>query len=158
MSTHTFPLFVVIATIACAAPAMPLHAQQAGTPASTTAAEDADAPDPSALIAKANAAAAATAKAVEIPPNTRVVDHEPTAAARKKAADFGFHSEMYSGKTFFCKDDATLGTRLPTKKCIDPDNFEDYAIQLQIARDTMRKDICQGGKATLNQGACGGLQ
>jgi ABC-type transport system substrate-binding protein len=127
-------------------------------PSTTSAAAPAsEADDPATLIAKANAAAAATAKAVEIPPNTAVVAHEPTAAARKKAADFGFHSEMYSGKTFFCKDDATVGTRIASKKCIDPDNFEDYAIQMQIARDTMPKDVCQGGKESLNANPCGGM-
>jgi hypothetical protein len=170
MATDKFPPIALMGVIACGAFAMPLHAQQpagaakpaptaqAATPASDTAAADnADASDPSALLATANAAAAANAKAAEIPPNARVVDHEPTAAARRKAADYGFHSEMYDGKTFFCKDDATLGTRLISKKCIDPDNFEDYAIQLQIARDTMRKDVCQGGKAGLTPSPCGGI-
>ena len=89
--------------------------------------------------------------------NPHYVAMAPTAVARKKANDFGFHAEIYSGRTYFCKDDATLGTRLKSKKCIDADQFEDYAIQLQIARDTMRKDVCQGGRASLNASPCGGI-
>ena len=59
----------------------------------------------------------------------------------------------HPGKTMFCRDDATLGTRLVSKKCMGADQFEDYAVQLQIARDLMKqKATCQGG------GLCGGIQ
>jgi hypothetical protein len=127
---------------AAAAMAMPSYGQQSdSTPAPT-------------------AAPASAANPQLVDPHSvdpRVVARAPTAVASKKANDFGFHAEIYSGKTFFCKDDATLGTRLKSKKCIDGDQFEDYAIQLQIARDTMRKDVCQGGKASLTPTPCGGL-
>jgi hypothetical protein len=57
----------------------------------------------------------------------------------------------------FCKQDAVLGSRLTSKRCMGAIQFEDYAVQLKIARDMMEsKGACQGGKAT--GGACGGLQ
>ena len=71
-----------------------------------------------------------------------------TPEAIKKARDFGFHAEVFSGKTFFCREDATVGTRLTSKRCIDAMQFEDYAVQLQIARDTMYLPCRPRGRPT----------
>jgi hypothetical protein len=156
----TFTKLAVFAfASAFAAATVPAIAQQQPNATSAPAAASsskADADDTGDLIAAANAAAATNAKA---PPSQMVAINkgvvEPTQIARKKAREFGFHEEIYAGKTFFCKDDATVGTRLPTKKCMDAIGFEDYSIQLEYARDTMHKDVCQGGKATA--GPCGGI-
>lgn len=124
----------------------------AATAPTALAAQDAD--DTAALIAQANAAAAANAKSAQAAaaPKPRG-PVEPTGDAKKKAAQYGFHAEVFDGKTMFCKDDATLGTRLPSKKCMDAMQFEDYAVQLEYARDTMRAN-----KGCNGQGLCGGVQ
>ena len=128
------------------------------TPAATAATPASEVDETAALIAKANAAAAAKAKAAEIAAATPAGKAGPTAEAVRKAKDYGFHAEMFSGKTFFCREDATVGTRIKNKRCIDANAFEDYAVQLQIARDTMKKDVCQGGKTGMLGGPCGGIQ
>jgi hypothetical protein len=129
-----------------------------GTPQATPPVGQAgEAEDAAALIAKANAVAAANANlaATEIAaPATKTM---PSPQAQKKAREYGFHAEVYSGKTFFCRDDATVGTRLPSKWCLDAMEFEDYAVQLKIARDLMKsKATCNAGKVPL--APCGGLQ
>lgn len=162
-------LAVVIAAVIAGTAASAFASQTPDSaPASTapvataTAATATAAPSPASetdetavLIAKANAAAAANAKAAETPATTQpAAIIEPTAEARKKAVEFGFHAEIFDGKTMFCKEDAALGSRLKSKRCMDALQFEDYAVQLKIARDMMKsKGQCQG-----NTSICGGLQ
>ena len=167
MTFSKLAAFVIAGTFA--AVSAPVLAQQqpdstpAATPASAATAATAATPtneadDTAALIAKANAAAAAKAKAVETAAATPAGKAAPTAEALRKAKDYGFHAELFSGKTFFCREDATVGTRIKNKRCIDANAFEDYAVQLQVARDTMKKDVCQGGNVGPVGGACGGLK
>jgi hypothetical protein len=160
MTFSKLAAFVIAGTFA--AVSAPVLAQQpdstpAATPA-TAATPTNEADDTAALIAKANAAAAAKAKAVETAAVTPAGKAAPTAEALRKAKDYGFHAELFSGKTFFCREDATVGTRIKNKRCIDANAFEDYAVQLQVARDTMKKDVCQGGNVGPVGGACGGLK
>jgi hypothetical protein len=98
-------------------------------------------------VANANARAASTAT------NRSLTKVEASQEARKKAREFGFHAEVYNGTTLFCSADAALGSRIPLTRCMSAYEFEDYAVQLKIARDLMKaKTQCQGG------GLCGGLQ
>jgi hypothetical protein len=133
----------------------PTAAQTAPKPAASatvSAVPASDTDDAAVLIAQANATAAANASAQTAPAVT-AAKKEPSAAARKKAREYGFHAEVYDGKTMFCRDDATLGTRIESKRCMNSEDFEDYGRMLQIARDTMKsKNQCQGGSL------CGGLQ
>lgn len=142
-------------TSATPASTAPASTAPAATAAATSGAAS-EAEETAALIAKANAAAA-NAKAAETatrtPPATKI---EPSAEARKKASEFGFHAEIFDGRTMFCKEDAALGSRLKSKRCMDAIQFEDYSVQLKIARDMMQsKTACQGGKVL--GGPCGGL-
>jgi hypothetical protein len=144
-------VIAVIATASAAVSAQQNPDSTSATSAATPAPGDAD--QAAALIAQANAAAAASAKEAAIAPAAPAPKIEPSPAARRKAQNYGFRAEIYDGKTFFCREDATLGTRLVSKKCMGADQFEDYAVQLQIARDLMRqKATCQGGDI------CGGIQ
>jgi hypothetical protein len=148
----------VSATAASTTPAS--SAPAASTePAATAAAASgpaSEADETAALIAKANAAATANAKAAETAARTPATKIEPSAEARKKASEFGFHAEIFDGKTMFCKQDAALGSRLTSKRCMGAIQFEDYSVQLKIARDMMQsKTACQGGKVL--GGPCGGL-
>lgn len=158
----------VIAGMLAAASAPPVLAQQSPdtTPSVTapasapaaTAATSSEADETAALIARANAAAAAKGQAVGNMATAHAAKAPPTAEAVKKAREYGFHAEVFRGKAYFCREDATVGTRIKATRCIDADQFEDYAVQLQIARDTMKKDVCQGGKTGMLGGPCGGLQ
>jgi hypothetical protein len=158
----------VIAGILAAASAPTVLAQQNPdtTPAATapasapaaTLATPSEADETAALIAKANAAAAAKGQAVGNAAAPRAAKAPPTAEAVKKAREYGFHAEVFRGKALFCREDATVGTRIKATRCIDADQFEDYAVQLQIARDTMKKDVCQGGNTGMVGTACGGLK
>jgi hypothetical protein len=145
------------ATPASTAPASTAPASTApAATAAATAGAASEADETAALIAKANAAAA-NAKAAETATRTpSATKIEPSAEARKKASEFGFHAEIYDGKTMFCKQDAALGSRLTSKRCMGAIQFEDYSVQLKIARDMMQsKTACQGGKVL--GGPCGGL-
>jgi hypothetical protein len=149
-----------------AAASAPILAQQnpdstpalTAAPAVATATPASEAEDTAALIARANAAAAAKAKVVETAAAAPAAKAGPTPQAVKKAQEYGFHPEVFSGRSMFCREEATVGTRIKAKHCINADQFEDYAIQLQIARDTMKKDVCQGGNTGMVKGPCGGLQ
>lgn len=146
---------IVIAGVFAVASAAVSAQQNPDSPPATSAAtpQSSDADQAAALITQANAAAAASAKEAATPPAAPATKIEPSPAARRKAQNYGFHAEIYDGKTMFCRDDATLGTRLVSKKCMGADQFEDYAVQLQIARDLMRqKATCNGGDI------CGGIQ
>jgi hypothetical protein len=151
----------VSATAASTTPASSAPATST-EPAATAAAASgpaSEADETAALIAKANAAATANAKAAETAARTPATKIEPSAEARKKAMEYGFHAEIYDGKTMFCKQDAALGSRLTSKRCMGAVQFEDYSVQLKIARDMMQsKTACQGGKAGVMGSVCGGLQ
>jgi hypothetical protein len=157
MTFSKLAAFVIAGTFAAAS--APVLAQQspASAPAATVATSS-EADETAALIAKANAAAAVKGQAAGNAAAPRAAKAPPTAEAIKKAKEYGFHAEVFRGKAFFCREDATVGTRIKATRCIDANAFEDYAVQLQIARDTMKKDVCQGGKTGMLGGPCGGLQ
>lgn len=58
----------------------------------------------------------------------------------------GYHPETKNGKTMFCQETANLGTRFPTKKCL---NEEQIASVLDIQhenKDSLNKPfMCAGG-------------
>jgi hypothetical protein len=155
----SYPKFTVlliagITVIAAAASAAsPQQPPDSATPAATaTTSQSSEADETAALIAKANAAAAANSVATARTSGASTAPTNPSPEARKKANEFGFKAEVYNGKTMFCKDDAALGSRLKSKRCMNSNEFEDYAVQLKIARDLMKvKGQCQGGDI------CGGL-
>ncbi|HEV7357836.1 MAG TPA: hypothetical protein VGN99_07555 [Steroidobacteraceae bacterium] len=148
MTFSKLAVFVIAGMVAAAsAPVLAAQQNPDSTPAATAAIPQAgDADQAAALVAQANAAAAANARAAQIAPAAPPTKIEPSPAARKKAMNYGFHAEIYDAKTMFCRDDATLGTRLVSKKCMSADEFEDYGLQLKIVRDMLRqKGYCTGG-------------
>jgi hypothetical protein len=126
--------FAVLVLAAIAAGAPSAYALQAPEPNPTSTAPTSPAPTSTA-------------------PPTKI---QPSLGARKKATEYGFHAEVYDGKTMFCKQDAALGSRIKSTRCMGAYEFEDYAVQLKIARDMMQsKTQCQGGKVL--GGPCGGI-
>ena len=98
--------------------------------------------------AKANARAASM--------STRTLTQaEASRDARKKANEFGFRAEVYNGNTLFCKHDAAIGSRIPLVRCMSAQEFDEYATQMKIARDSLENNLetqCQG------KFNCGGMK
>jgi hypothetical protein len=57
----------------------------------------------------------------------------------------GLHAEVHNGATQYCWEDANLGTRFPTKKCIGEDQLNDLVAQRQATQDNMRRNITNAG-------------
>jgi len=163
----TYPkmVFLVIAAIAAGAPRAAQQQTPEPAPASTptaaatdtTASSEAD--EAAALIAKANAMAVANANARAASSSTnkspaKLVEASPE--ARKKAREFGFRAEVYNGSTLFCRQDPVLGSRIPLPRCMTAYEFDDYAVQLKIARDMMQNKGACNSKGTPFS-LCGGL-
>jgi hypothetical protein len=72
---------------------------------------------------------------------------------RKKARIQGMHIEQSTRGILFCWEDASLGTRLKTKKCVDQDTFELLVQQRGIMRDGL-----QQGSGSCNGGPCGQIR
>jgi hypothetical protein len=160
--TYSAFAFLAIAAIASGAPGAFAQQTPESPPASTpppaaavTTGSTSEADETAALIAKANATAAANAnvRAASTAADRSLTKIEASPEARKKAKEFGFQAEVYNGSTLFCKEDAALGTRIKSKRCMSAYEFEDYSVQLKIARDLMKsKGQCWGGDL------CGGIQ
>jgi hypothetical protein len=164
----TYPklAFLVIAAIAASALRAAQQQSPEPAPASTPTAAAAiatesssEADEAAALIAKANAMAAASANARAASSATsrspaKLVEASPE--ARKKAKEFGFRAEVYNGTTLFCRHDAVLGSRIPLPRCMTAYEFDDYAVQLKIARDMMQSKTACNSKGTAFS-LCGGV-
>jgi hypothetical protein len=57
----------------------------------------------------------------------------------------GLHAEVHNGATQYCWEDANLGTRFPTKKCIAEDQLNTLVAQRQATQDNMRRNLTNAG-------------
>ena len=167
-SAVTYPklAFLVIAAIAAGAPRAAQQQNPQPTTESTptaaatgTTASSSEADEAAALIAKANAMAVANANARAAGTSSnkspaKLVEASPE--ARKKAREFGFRAEVYNGTTLFCRQDAILGSRIPLPRCMTAYEFDDYAVQLKIAREVMQDKTSCNSKG-IPMSPCGGL-
>ena len=121
-----FPLLVG----AMLAAALPAYSQQSSAPpANTSAAAPAQTSTPSA--AQTTTSDSAPAK--------------PSDATIKMAKSMGLHAEVRKGVTQYCWEDANLGTRFPTKKCVGEDQLSDLVAQRQVTQDNMRRNATNAG-------------
>ena len=127
-----FPLLIG----AMLAAALPAYSQQSSAPPANTSAA---------------AASAATAPAQTSTPSaaqTTASDSEsakPSDATIKKAKSMGLHAEVHNGATQYCWEDANLGTRFPTKKCVGEDQLNTLVAQRQATQDNMRRNLTNAG-------------
>jgi hypothetical protein len=127
-----FPLLIG----AMLAAALPAYSQQSSAPPANTSAA---------------AASAATAPAQTSTPSaaqTTASDSEsakPSDATVKKAKSMGLHAEVHNGATQYCWEDANLGTRFPTKKCVGEDQLNTLVAQRQATQDNMRRNLTNAG-------------
>lgn len=111
----------------------------------TAGAQDAAAPAP-APTADKSPAAASPAPSGDAPKDTG-----PSAATLKAARQAGLHPETKNGVTMFCWEDANIGTRFKTKKCVDESRLGEVLEQRQLLQEQMRRSGCGGS-------ACGGAK
>jgi len=143
--------------ICAAAFAAPLYAQQASesaksepapqanTPAasattpsaSDSAAADTEAAATAALIAKANAAAAAAGKS-----STKT--EGDNSIWIKKAKQTGWRAEVQNGNTVYCRNDAEVGSRFATRRCVGETQLANLMEQAEFDKDQLKQRGCGG--------------
>ena len=58
----------------------------------------------------------------------------------------GYHPETKNGITMYCQETANIGTRFPTKKCLNEQQLNGVVDIQHQQQDSMRKPInCTGG-------------
>jgi len=129
-ATFRFPVFVC-ALLAIAAP---VYAQQAADAAKAPAAAPSDAPAPAASPAPAAAAPAAAKTSAAATPDT------PSADTLKKAREAGYHTKVRHGTVYFCKEEATLGTRFTEEHCMNEEQFDVTLERVQAQRDQIQNN------------------
>ena len=63
----------------------------------------------------------------------------PDAATLKKARDAGLKPEVRKGVTVYCWEDADIGTRFKTKKCVDESRLDEIIVARQAQRDQLNR-------------------
>jgi hypothetical protein len=63
---------------------------------------------------------------------------------RKKAQQVGFRAQLSKGAIMFCKDEAAIGTRISSTRCLTENEFDIYLVQLKYAQDNMQRPGCGG--------------
>ena len=125
-------------------------ASQPTSAAGTPAAPSAQASDTSAAPAQSPAPPSPSAPtAAPTPPPASpapAAPAGPSADTLKKARVAGYHPETKNGTTMYCQETANIGTRFPTKKCIDEQQLKGVLDIQHQQQDSMRKPInCTGG-------------
>jgi hypothetical protein len=114
----------------------PPAGQQNSTPASNASSDDAAAT--AALIAKANAAAAKAATSASSKATS-------DASLSKKAREAGWRPEAHNGETVYCRDDAQVGSRFATRRCVHENQLLVLLDQAQADKDSLKSVGCNGG-------------
>lgn len=110
---------------------------QNSTAASNAAADADDAAATAALIAKANAEAAKAASSA----STKATDDVSVA---KRAKEAGWRPEAHKGETVYCREDATVGSRFSTRRCVNETQLLDVLQKAEYDREMMRNASCKG--------------
>lgn len=84
---------------------------------------------------------AAGVPAADKPPAADTAPATPSAETLKRAKSVGLRPEVRKGVTVYCWEDATIGTRFTTKKCVDEDQLADMVSQREAQQDRMRRSI-----------------
>ncbi|HUO79220.1 MAG TPA: hypothetical protein VMU00_03680 [Steroidobacteraceae bacterium] len=125
-------LLLIVGVMAAASAAEPPAPAQPAQPAAAPATA---APAAAAPAAATPPAAAATAA---VPPETL-----------KKAIKLGLRPRQRQGTTMYCKDYASIGTRIPTEHCFGANDLDSVVQQMEEAQAQLRRS----GACSAN---CGG--
>jgi hypothetical protein len=84
-------------------------------------------------------------------PPTRVAAPEASASPvtltreiTKKAQQAGFRAQLSKGAIMFCRNDAAIGTRISSTRCLTENEFDNYLVQLKYAQDNIKRAACGG--------------
>jgi hypothetical protein len=130
------------ANIAASGPAFAQAPPNAPPNAPAAPASD-TAPAPTQSSAPPSAPAATPAAAPKEPAAspTPAAPAGPSDETLKKARLAGYHPETRKGITLYCQETANLGTRFPTKKCVDEQQLNGVADLQRQQQDDMRKPL-----------------
>ena len=128
-------------------------ASQPTSAAGTPAAPAAQASDTSAAPAQSPAPPSPSAPtATPTPPAASpapAAPAGPSADTLKKARVAGYHPETKNGTTMYCQETANLGTRFPTKKCLDESQLQSVMDVHDSQADSLRQPgACAGVTCT----------
>jgi len=132
----TMKLRYPLPIIALMAATLPIHAQQpaASPPASAPPPAPAPAQNARPPANPAASQAAASPAAAQLSSETL-----------KKAKELGLKAETHNGTTKYCWEDASVGTRFTTKKCVGPDQLDDIIAQREAVKRDMEQRALTGG-------------
>jgi hypothetical protein len=63
----------------------------------------------------------------------------PSPATLKRARNLGLKPEWHNGQMMFCWEDASIGSRITTKKCTDETGLADILAQREAVKALMRQ-------------------
>src|SRR5579859_3630876 len=109
-------------------------AAPAGTPQAATAQESDSSPPPAQSPAPSSAP-----PPTPTGPAASTAPASPSADTLKKARMAGYRPETKNGVTRYCQETANIGTRFPTKKCIDEQQLKGVLDIQHQQQDSMRK-------------------
>jgi len=121
------------------------------TPAAPVAPASATAPAPTQSPAPPSAPTAAPTAAPSEPAASPVpaAPAGPSAETLKKARMAGYHPETKKGVTLYCQETANIGTRFPTKKCLDESQLMSVMDVHNDQADSLRQPgACTGAVCT----------
>ena len=78
-------------------------------------------------------------------PSSSAAPEKLSKEAVKKGSAVGFQARLTKEGVLYCKDDATIGTRIKSTHCFTDTEFDTYLIRLKAARDDMQRQGCTGG-------------
>jgi hypothetical protein len=126
--------------------AFPAYSQQAASSAAPTGTPAPAATAPAATAPAATApAATAPATPAQSPASTTTTSDTapagPSAEILAKAKSLGLKTEVRGGVTQYCWDDASVGSRFTTKKCVGESQLNEVIAQREALKDNMRKSM-----------------
>ncbi len=93
-------------------------------------------------------AATVPAVAQETPAASAAAPPGPSAEMLKKAKDVGLHPENRRGATVYCWEDAEVGTRFKTKKCVPESQLDELVARREAAQQNARQGNCAGSNCS----------
>jgi hypothetical protein len=113
----------------------------------------ADGPSPAAPVARPAPVSHVTAptQAPSAPPAVTSEGSVVNAELIKKAASVGYFPRTRKGVAVFCRNDADIGTRIPTEKCIGEAALAETVARMIEAKENLRKgEMCSSAKCSGN--------
>ncbi len=90
------------------------------------------------------AASAATPASAASPTSPAAPPPGPSAETLKKARDVGLHAETRKGSTVYCWEEADIGSRFKSKKCVPESQLDEIIARRAALQQNFRQGTCAG--------------